>query len=271
MEPQPSRSVPRPLRLRVSTFEIPCLGRHAPTLQARSSGSRLLPMDGAVFPKIPDVLKSPPDGPRERGEPRNGLPDRHRTGFIVCRRESFGRRRRGNRRPIGSFDGPRGLRSQDTGAEKSGTNLRDVVPTPDGTDRGREGSDRGPDERDRGPSQQIVVRGRRPARAEGPRGSLSARSPQPPLGRTRHFWIDEAPASQGDESEGTSLWVAEIRRIARGPRLRAFLKRPSPPGTAGVPAGLLVKASPSSRETRCPPPAGSFLRSRPPRVRMSGA
>ena len=80
----------------------------------------------------------------------------------------------------------KGTEVKDTGAEKPGTNLRDVVPTPDGTDRGREGSDRGP-------SQQIVVRGRRPARAEGSQRS----SVSPPLGRTRHFWIDEAPARTG--------------------------------------------------------------------------
>src|SRR5436305_15099732 len=62
MEPQPSRSVPRPLGLQVSTFETPCLGRHAPTLQARSSGPRLLLIGVTVFLKIPDVPKGPSNG-----------------------------------------------------------------------------------------------------------------------------------------------------------------------------------------------------------------
>src|SRR3954454_7701969 len=87
MEPQPSRSVPRPLRLQVSTFETPCLGRHAPTLQARSSGPRLLLIGLTVFLKIPDVPKGPSKGPLGRGNPRNGLPDRHRSGVYLSRRE----------------------------------------------------------------------------------------------------------------------------------------------------------------------------------------
>jgi hypothetical protein len=107
MEPQPSRSVPRPLRLRVSTFEAPCLGRRAPALQARSSGLRLLLIDWTVLTKIPDVPKGPPDGPLGRAKPPNGLPDRHRFGVVFSRRESCGCRRRGSRWPIGSFDGPR--------------------------------------------------------------------------------------------------------------------------------------------------------------------
>src|SRR5262249_3383357 len=83
MEPQPSRSMSRPLRLQVSASETPCLGRPAPTLQARSSGRPLLRRDLTVLPKIPDVPKGPPDGPLGRGNPRNGPPDRHRPGVIV--------------------------------------------------------------------------------------------------------------------------------------------------------------------------------------------